>query len=67
MYSVEFLALIQADREREITAAHRVRLLRRDRDENVTETPPSPDAARSVEQTVRPPAQSGRPSTDPSL
>jgi len=67
MHSVEFLAVIRADREREIKANQRAQAARREWRETVSEGPESADKDRSIGRIVRPTAQSSRTTTDPSL
>jgi hypothetical protein len=66
MFSDEFFAAIKADREREIRAAQRARLVQRDPlDGEPARIPPAGDR-RSIGHTVRPAGQPGRTSADPS-
>ena len=67
MHSVEFLAAIKADREREIKATQRARLVRREPTESASDEPVSRDSDRTAGRMVRPSVQSGRTSSDPSL
>ena len=67
MFGDQWLAVINAEREREIKAAQRAHLVDRNRleDESADEAPARLD--RAVQRTVRPVVQPGRATADPSL
>jgi len=65
MFSDEFFAAIKADRERDIRAAERARLVRRDPLEPSSGSPSDGDR-RSIGHSVRPAGQPSRTSVDPS-
>jgi hypothetical protein len=67
MFSDEFLTVIKADREREIKAAQRARLVRRNPFDEEADGAASRDKDRSIGRIVRPSGQSGRATPDPSL
>ena len=67
MFSDEFFATIKADREREIRAAQRAHLVDRHPVDEAVDVTPRVDKDRSIGRIVRPSAQSGRPTADPSL
>ena len=66
MFSDEFFATIKADRERDIQAAQRANLVRRDPLDTEPARSLTGDDRRSIGHTVRPAAQPGRTSVDPS-
>ena len=66
MFSDEFLTAIKADRERDIRAAQRARLVKRDPLDSEPAKVSSGDQRRWIGNTVRPAAQPGRTSVGPS-
>lgn len=66
MHSNEFLAVIKADRERDIRAAHRVRLLDRKTVDGASDPTPSPDTDRMIGRIIGRFVQAGRTTADPS-
>jgi hypothetical protein len=67
MFGDQWLAVIKAEREREIKAAQRAHLVDRNRlDEEAFDDAPS-KLDRSVQRAVRPVVQPGRATADPSL
>lgn len=67
MHSNEFLAVIKADRERDIRAAQRVRLLERTTIDDMPDQAPTRSIDRTFGRIVGRSAQSGRTTADPSL
>lgn len=67
MFGDQWLAVIKAEREREIKAVQRAHLVDRNRleDEAAGDAPAGLD--RSIQRTVRPIVQPGRATADPSL
>lgn len=67
MFSDEFLTAIKAEREREIKAAQRARLVDRNRREEELDEGPSQGKFRAIGRIVRPSVQPGKARADPSL
>jgi hypothetical protein len=67
MFGDEWLAVIKAEREREIKAIQRAHLVDRNRFDEEAADAPQASLERSVQRAPRPIAQPGRPTTDPSL
>lgn len=67
MHSNELLAVIKADRERDLRAAQRVRLLDRSKVDETPDQAPTRNADRVFGRIVGRSAQSGRTTADPSL
>jgi hypothetical protein len=67
MFGTQWLAVIKAEREREIKAAQRAHLVDRNRLDEEATGEASSDLDRSIQRTVRPVVQPGRATADPSL
>jgi hypothetical protein len=67
MLAEQWLAVIKAEREREIKAIQRAHLVRRKNVEGEPGDASAPEVERSIGRTVRRVAQPGRATADPSL
>jgi hypothetical protein len=67
MFGEQWLAVIKAEREREIKANQRAHLVDRNRLDEESERTTSTGADQSIQRAVRPVVQPGRATPDPSL
>jgi hypothetical protein len=67
MFGTQWLAVIKAEREREIKAVQRAHLVDRNRLEEEAAGDAPADLDRSIQRTVRPVVQPGAATADPSL